>query len=246
MNTPIVFNHRYERQLSLHQVGTKGQMKLAEARVLVVGAGGLGSPILYYLTAAGVGTLGVVDRDIVEATNLQRQILHWEKDLGRAKVISAREKLEAFNSEVRFETYDVEFNLQLARKLIPLYDVTIAAVDNIETRNIINRVCFEKVKPWIEGGVSGFNGLVTMFKPPEGPCYNCLYPNIIDNGKKTIGLLGVLPGVIGVLQAQEAIKLILEIGEPLIGKLLLYNALENRFEIVGFAPTHGCSVCGKN
>lgn len=237
-------NRRYLRQLILPEVGETGQQKIREAKVLVVGSGGLGSPVLYYLAAAGIGTLGIVDSDVVEMSNLQRQILHWEKDLGRPKVFSAAEKLTAFNSEVHLETYYENFDLSLALELIPRYDLTIAAVDNLESRAVINQASFAKGKPWIEGGVSNFSGLVTTFIPPQGPCFRCLYPDLPGGEKKPIGLLGVLPGVIGVLQAQEALKLILGIGQTLAGKLLYYDSLALSFNLVEFSPLPDCPVCG--
>ncbi|QNB46222.1 molybdopterin-synthase adenylyltransferase MoeB [Thermanaerosceptrum fracticalcis] len=234
---------RYERQLILPQVGEDGQRKLLSAKVLVVGTGGLGSPVLYYLAAAGVGTLGLVDSDTVEITNLNRQIIHWEKDLSRPKVISAREKLEAFNSQLKINTYQMLFDPHTAREIIPQYDLVIAAVDNLETRRVINEVCFALEKPWIEGGVKDFAGLITTFRPPQGPCYQCLYPDVNLREKRPIGLMGVMPGVIGVLQAQEAIKLILGIGTPLAGRLLIFDALETRFETITLARNPQCPIC---
>lgn len=234
---------RYRRQIMLPQVGVAGQEKLFAAKVLVVGAGGLGSPALYYLSAAGIGTVGVVDNDTVDITNLQRQIIHWEKDLQRSKVDSAVEKLKAFNSATTYHTYTCDFNLDKARDIIPGYDLVLAAVDNTATRRIINQVCFETNRPWIEGGVNQFTGLVTVFQPPHGPCYNCLYPKKAEEADTPPALLGTLPGVIGVLQVQEALKLILGIGSPLVGKLLIYDSLGPGFDIVEFRADPACPVC---
>lgn len=234
---------RYQRQINLPQIGEEGQEKLFNAKVLVVGTGGLGSPILYYLAAAGIGTLGFMDYDTVDITNLQRQILHWERDLGRFKVESAQEKLRAMNSHIKLEGYSLSLNEESARRIFPAYDLVIGAVDNRETRIIINQVCYETGKVWIEGGVSGFFGVVTTFVPPRGPCYHCLYPDAPTGEKKTPFLLGPLAGVIGLLQAQEALKVILGIGTPLIGKLLLYDALESRFDMVNLQKAPLCPVC---
>lgn len=245
MNKPVTSPARYERQLILPQVGEEGQNKLFNAKILVVGTGGLGSPILYYLAAAGIGTLGLVDSDVVDVSNLQRQILHWEKDLNRPKPISAQEKLSSFNSQVEYKTYPMRLDETSAKELFPQYDLIVAAVDNMETRDLINKVCFAQGKTWIEGGVNQFTGLVTVFQPPEGPCYRCLYPQIPPKSNKPIGLLGTMPGVIGVLQAHEVLKIILGIGKPLIGRLLIYDALETRFDTVAIKSMPNCPVCGK-
>ncbi|MCR4441268.1 MAG: HesA/MoeB/ThiF family protein [Peptococcaceae bacterium] len=236
---------RYQRQIMLPQIGEEGQEKLFSAKVLVVGVGGLGSPVLYYLAAAGVGTLGLVDGDAVEVTNLQRQVLHWEKDLLRPKVLSALEKLQAFNSSLNYDVYSCRFDLETGRQLIPRYDLVVAAVDNRESRRVINQVCFETNRPWVEGGVGQFTGVVTVFRPPGGPCYRCLYRDIPANEEdRPPGLLGTLAGVIGILQAQEALKLILNIGKPLVGRLLIYDSLEARFESVEIRPDPNCPICG--
>ena len=237
---------RYARQLGLPQVGETGQQKLFDAKVLVVGAGGLGSPVLYYLAAAGVGTLGIVDHDVVEISNLQRQILHWEKDLGKEKVVSAGEKLAQFNSRIQIDTHFCHFDKKKAREIIPQYDIVVAAVDNMMTRDIINTVCYEMLKPWVNGGVNRFSGMVTTFQPPKGPCLRCLYPE--DKNSKSDSptlLLGTLPGIIGVLQAQEVLKLILGIGTPLTGKFLIFEGLETRMDEVTIAADPNCPICNK-
>ncbi|MEW6662999.1 MAG: HesA/MoeB/ThiF family protein [Bacillota bacterium] len=234
---------RYERQLIMPAIGEPGQQKLFAARVLVVGAGGLGSPATYYLTAAGVGTIGLVDSDRVELSNLQRQILHWEKDLNRPKVDSAKEKLAAFNPGTTINTYFLTLNEENVEEVMAPYDLVVAAVDNFATRHLLNKTCFKLNKPLIEGGVSHFTGLITTFIPPEGPCYNCLFSGVPAE-KKPIPLVGVLPGVIGVLQANEALKLILGIGTPLKGRLMLFDALEAQFETIPLQPSPNCPVCG--
>lgn len=235
---------RYRRQVVLPQVGEEGQKKLFGAKVLVVGAGGLGSPILYYLAAAGIGTLGIIDSDIVDISNLNRQIIHWEKDIGRSKVLSAKEKIAQFNSEIVLNTYELELNQDNALKIFPEYDIIVAAVDNFETRLMINKTCYNLIKPWIDGGVRGFSGVVTTYQPPKGPCYHCLHRNIKEGSKEVTPIIGTLPGIIGTLQTQEVIKLILNIGMPLTGRMLIYDALESSFDLVGFRPDPDCPVCG--
>ena len=209
---------RYQRQIKLPQVGTAGQEALGAAKVLVVGAGGLGSPVLYYLAAAGVGTLGVIDGDSVDVSNLNRQIIHWERDLGRAKVSSASEKISQFNSDTVLYEYPVKMDREKALALIPEYDLVIAAVDNMEARLIINEICYKLGKPWIDGGIRDFFGTVCSFHPPAGPCYHCLYGSRKIPEEREIPVVGTISGVIGALQAQEAIKLILNIGDPIEGK----------------------------
>ena len=236
---------RYKHQVLLPGVGQEGQERLFKAKTLVVGAGGLGSPILYYLAAAGVGTLGIIDEDKVDISNLQRQILHWEKDVGTSKVDSAREKLNSLNSRTKLIIYESRLGPALARELFPDYDLVISAVDNRATRLVINKVCYETGRPWVEGGVNRFTGVVTVFNPPEGPCYQCLYGDIIDAEKSTPAILGTVAGVIGLLQAQEALKLILGIGKPLTGRLLIFDALETAFESVEIKPDPKCRVCGR-
>ena len=235
---------RYERQLIIPAIGEAGQQKLFDAKVLVVGAGGLGSPATYYLAAAGVGTIGLVDSDRVELSNLQRQIIHWQKDLNRPKVDSAKEKLTAFNPGITINTYFLTLDEENAAEVMAPYDLAVAAVDNFATRHLLNKTCFKLNKPLIEGGVSNFTGLVTTFIPPEGPCYNCLFSGFPAE-KKPIPLVGVLPGTIGVLQANEVLKLILGIGTPLKGRLMLFDALETQFETISLQPSPNCPVCGK-
>lgn len=245
VHVSVPFEHnRYFRQLILTGVGEEGQEKLARAKVLVIGTGGLGSPILYYLAAAGVGTLGIVDDDRVDITNLQRQILHWEKDLNRPKTESALEKLRAFNSTLTYLSYPKRLTEDNVETLIRDYDLVIAAVDNRETRRILNQACYRTGTPWIDGGIREYTGTVTVFAPPKGPCYECIYRHSSVRPKGPIPLLGALPGVIGSIEAMEAIKWILSIGTPLAGRVLIYDAWAGRFE--EFIPQQDpdCPICG--
>ncbi len=236
---------RYERQIGLPQIGEAGQKKLSQAKVLVVGAGGLGSSVLYYLAAAGIGTLGLVDHDVVEISNLQRQILHWEKDLGEEKVVSASEKLGQFNSAIQLNTYSCLFDEKKARAMIPSYDIIVSAVDDMVTRDVINTVCYENIRPWVDGGVNRFTGRITTFQPPQRPCFRCIYPDTLPSqGKVPSLLLGTLPGIIGILQAQEVLKLILGIGSLLTGKFLIFESLETRMDKVAITADPECPVCG--
>ncbi len=237
-------NDRYFRQLILPGVGEDGQRRLGQAKVLVIGTGGLGSPILYYLAAAGVGTIGIVDNDHVDITNLQRQILHWEKDLSRLKTESAREKLQAFNSTLRYLSHATRLTEENAEALISEYDLVIAAVDNREARRTINKACYRLGIPWIDGGIREYIGSVTVFLPPKGPCYECIYRTPTLRPKGPIPLLGALPGAIGSIEAIEGIKLILSIGIPITGRVLVYDAWTGRFD--EFVPSQdpNCPICG--
>ncbi|GAB4224708.1 MAG: molybdopterin-synthase adenylyltransferase MoeB [Spirochaetales bacterium] len=235
---------RYFRQLILAGVGEEGQEKLARAKVLVIGTGGLGSPILYYLAAAGVGTLGIVDDDRVDITNLQRQILHWEKDLDRPKTESAVEKLRSFNSTLQYLPVAGRLTEQNAGTLIQGFELVISAVDNRETRTILNRVCYRAGIPWIDGGIREYTGTVTVFAPPKGPCYECIYEHPAVRPEGPIPLLGALPGVIGSIEAMEAIKWILSIGTPLSGRVLIYDAWAGRFEEFTPRQDPDCPICG--
>jgi len=235
---------RYERQIGLPEVGRKGQKRLFASKVLVIGAGGLGSPILYYLVAAGVGTVGIVDGDEVSVSNLNRQILHWTEDLGRLKTDSASEKLRRFNASSDIRTHNLNLDDDNAEGIISGYDLVLAAVDRQETRRVINRACFKLKIPWINGGVDRFSGMVTSYCPPEGPCYECLAAGMPIDAGPSPQLLGSLAGTIGLLQTQEALKFILKIGTPLVGRILFYDALLPSFDIINLPANPACPVCG--
>lgn len=241
---------RYSRHLILPEVGLKGQKKLREARVLVVGAGGLGSPLLLYLAAAGVGTIGIVDFDTVDFSNLQRQIVHSEKDVGRRKTDSAEEKIRALNSSVNVVKHYERLTSENALSIIRDYDVVIDGTDNFPTRYLVNDACVLLGKPCIYGSIFRFEGQVSVFDAKRGPCYRCLYekpppPGMVPSCAEG-GVLGVLPGVIGTIQAMEAIKLILNEGEPLIGRLLLFDAMGMRFRELKLRKNPACPACGEH
>ena len=234
---------RYHRHLLLPQVDRHGQEKLKNASVLVVGVGGLGSPIAMYLTAAGVGRIGLIDADTVSLSNLQRQIIHTEKTIGQLKVDSARERLQEINSSVQAEIYPQKFSSQ-TNSLLKEYDVIIDATDNFSARYAINAACVREGKPMIYGAVHHFDGQYSVFAPHlDGPCYQCVFPNAPEDTGEEIGVFGVLPGIIGSLQAAEAIKLIIGIGKPLLGNLAAYNALENEWYTIQLERNPDCPIC---
>jgi molybdopterin/thiamine biosynthesis adenylyltransferase len=225
---------RYSRHLMLSEIGEAGQKKILEARVLVVGVGGLGSPISLYLAAAGVGHLGIIDSDKVDISNLQRQIIHSTDTINVPKVISAKQAINRLNPDVKVITYQERLTDNNSIDIIREYDIIVDACDNLQARYVINDACIECNKPFVHGSIFQFEGMATVFFPKEGPCYRCLYPtpppDCIMPGPMDRGLLGVLPGVIGTIEATETIKLILGIGEILKGKLLIYNALDMEFQ----------------
>ena len=239
---------RYSRHLIMPEVGIEGQRKLKDAGILLIGAGGLGSPLGLYLAAAGVGRLGIVDFDVVDFTNLQRQIIHRTEDVGRLKVESAKERILGVNPDVAVTTYNLKLSRDHITELIRGYDVVIDGTDNFPTRYLVNDACVFQRTPNIYGSIFRFDGQATVFAPFKGPCYRCLYPEPPPPGMVPScaegGVLGVLPGVIGVIQATEAIKLILGKGEPLIGRLLLYHALKMEFREVTIKRDPRCPVCG--
>ena len=224
---------RYSRHLIMPEVGMAGQKKLKAASVLLIGAGGLGSPLAMYLAAAGVGRIGLVDYDVVDYTNLQRQIIHGTKDVGRPKLDSAKDRMLDINPHVQVDTYEVPLTSENALELLAPYDIIIDGTDNFPTRYLTNDACVLLGKPNVYGSIFRFEGQVSVFYAEEGPCYRCLYPEPPPPGLVPScaegGVLGVLPGTIGAMQATEAIKLILGIGESMIGRLLLYDALEMSF-----------------
>jgi sulfur-carrier protein adenylyltransferase/sulfurtransferase len=242
---------RYSRHLIMPEVTAEGQKRLKAARVLCIGAGGLGSPAALYLAAAGVGKLGLVDFDRVELTNLQRQILHGTKDIGRSKLESARDRLRDMNPEIEIELHVCRFSSETAQQIVAEYDVIIDGSDNFATRYLSNDVCVLAEKPNVYGSVFRFEGQTTVFAPHlGGPCYRCLFPEppppeSVPNCAQA-GVLGVLPGIIGMLQAIEAIKLIVGIGEPLVGRLVHFDALKVQFRELKLRRDPQCPVCGEN
>lgn len=240
---------RYLRNTILPEIGVEGQEKLLWAKVLVVGAGGLGSPVLLYLAAAGVGNIGVIDDDVVELSNLQRQIIHGEKNLNQKKVESAREKILALNSEVKLEIFAERANRESLRRIIQNYDFILDATDNFPTRFIINEIAHEQKKPLIFAAVKGFLGQVSVFKSYEksNPCYACFNPNIVDENfllpLSEKGILGSVAGTIGALQATTTIKEILGIGEELVGKILIFDFLKNEFRKTNLKKNPHCKIC---
>jgi len=231
-------------------VGLEGQQKLLDAKVLLLGAGGLGSPTALYLAAAGVGTIGIVDMDVVDASNLQRQILHNEDRIGERKVDSAKKTLTALNPDVDVVTYDVRFGADNVLEIIDGYDVIVDGTDNFPTRYLLNDASLLKRIPVVHGSIFRFEGQVTVFDPYNGPCYRCLLPEPppaeLAPSCAEAGVLGVLPGIIGSIQALEAIKIVLELGETLNGRLLAYDALEQSFRTFKVRRDPNCPACGEN
>src|SRR5690348_2819001 len=241
---------RYSRHLLVPEVGEQGQFKLLDSRVLLIGAGGLGSPAAYYLAAAGVGTLGIIDADVVEESNLQRQILHNTARIGKYKAESARETLQALNPDVKVITLIDRLDETNVARIIADYDVIIDGTDNFPTRYLLNDAALIANKPVIHGSVFRFEGQVTVFKPYEGPCYRCLYPEPpppeLAPSCAEAGVLGVLPGVIGLLQSVEALKVLLGIGDPLVGRMMTYDALVGEFSELGLYRDPNCPACGEH
>jgi adenylyltransferase/sulfurtransferase len=242
--------HRYSRHLLIPDVGLKGQQKLKASSVLVIGTGGLGSPVSLYLAAAGVGRIGLVDYDVVDFSNLQRQIIHGESRLGDLKVKSARDRLLDINPEIQIDIYNQFITSDNAIEIAEPYNIIIDGTDNFPTRYLVNDLCVLTGKPNVYGSIFRFDGQASVFYAKEGPCYRCLFPEPPPPGMVPScaegGVLGVLPGTIGSIQATEALKLILGIGEPLIGRLLIYDALELSFQTVKLHKNPDCKVCGKN
>jgi len=241
---------RYSRHIILKEVGGKGQKKLREGRVLVVGAGGLGSPAAYYLAAAGIGTLGIVDSDVVDVSNLQRQIIHRTTGIGAPKTDSAAERIRALNPGVEVRKYQLRLSKDSVEGIIGDYDVIINAVDNFATRYLVHDACYFARKPLVEAGVLEFLGQAMTIVPGEGPCYRCVFPEPPPPGSipscQEAGVLGTVPGVLGIIQATEAMKLILGIGKPLVGRIMIYEALSGTFREVKFRPNPKCPLCGEN
>jgi len=241
---------RYSRHLILPEVGMEGQRRLKAARVLCVGTGGLGSPLALYLTAAGIGTLGLVDFDVVDSSNLQRQIIHSTKDIGRKKLDSAEEKLTALNPAIRIVKHDTMLSSANALDILKDYDIVADGTDNFPTRYLVNDACVLLGKPNVYGSIFRFEGQASVFATEAGPCYRCLYPEPPPPGLVPScaegGVLGILPGLVGVIQATEVIKLILGKGDSLVGRLLLVDALNMRFRELKLRKNPECPVCGSN
>src|SRR2546423_2376641 len=239
---------RYSRHLIMPEVGVDGQRKVKAAKVLCIGAGGLGSPVAMYLAAAGVGTIGLVDFDVVDFSNLQRQILHSTPDVGKPKLQSAKEKLQALNPEIEIRTHEVALSSQNALQLFEPYDIIVDGTDNFPTRYLVNDACVILGKPNAYGSIFRFEGQASVFATKDGPCYRCLYPEPPPPGLVPScaegGVLGVLPGVVGTIQAMETLKLILGVGEPLIGRFLIFDALRMRFRELKLRKDPDCPVCG--
>jgi sulfur-carrier protein adenylyltransferase/sulfurtransferase len=241
---------RYSRHILIPEVGEEGQFKLLDSKVLLIGAGGLGSPAAFYLAAAGVGTLGIIDADVVDDSNLQRQILHNTERIGQYKAESARQTLTALNPDVKVEVYLERLDETNVQRLVDEYDVIIDGTDNFPTRYLLNDAAIIANKPVVHGSVFRFEGQVTVFKPYDGPCYRCLFPEppppALAPSCSEAGVLGVLPGIIGLLQAVETIKLLLGLGDPLVGRLLTYDALSGEFNELRLFRDPECAACGEN
>ena len=239
---------RYSRHLIMPEVALHGQKRLKSARILLIGAGGLGSPLGLYLAAAGIGRIGLVDFDVVDFSNLQRQVLHGTPDVGRPKLQSARERLQAINPEVQIDLYETRLTSANALGIFEPYDIVIDGTDNFPTRYLVNDACVLLKKPNVYGSIFRFDGQASVFHPPHGPCYRCLYPEPPPPGEVPScaegGVLGILPGLIGCIQATEAVKLILGKGSPLIGRLLLYDALQMTFQEFKVRRNPKCPACG--
>lgn len=241
---------RYSRHLIMPEVGMQGQRKLKAASVLLIGAGGLGSPLAMYLSAAGIGHIGLVDYDVVDESNLQRQVIHGTKDVGRPKLESAKETMLDINPHIRVDTYSTPLASDNALDILAPYDVIIDGTDNFPTRYLVNDACVLLGKPNVYGSIFRFEGQASVFDARIGPCYRCLFPEPPPPGLVPScaegGVLGVLPGTIGVIQATETLKLILGIGDTLVGRLLLYDGLHMSFDFVKLRKNPGCPVCGEN
>jgi len=241
---------RYSRQIILPEVGGKGQKKLLNSKVLIIGCGGLGSPCAYYLASAGIGKIGLVDSDNVELNNLQRQILHSNCDIGKPKVESAKQKLNSINPDVEIVTYRLRLNSKNIMDIIKDYDIVVDGSDNFPTRYLVNDACVMSKKPLVHAGILRFDGQATLIIPKEGPCYRCIFPEPPPPGMvpscQEAGILGVVAGVLGLIQATEVLKYLLGIGELLVGKLIVFNALEMNFRKLNINRNPDCSVCGDN
>ncbi len=250
MNLSIEEVARYSRHLIIPEVGIGGQLKLKSSKVLCIGAGGLGSPLIMYLAAAGVGTLGIVDPDTVDASNLHRQLLHTSKDVGREKVVSAREKIHLINENVKVEIYSDWLTSKNAETICSGYDIIVDGTDNFPTRYLTNDVCVLLGKPNVHASIFRFEGQASIFDAAHGPCYRCLYPEAPPPGAvpgcAEGGVLGILPGLLGLIQATEVVKLITGIGDPLIGRMFMFDALAMRSRDLKIRKDPHCPACGEH
>ena len=241
---------RYSRHILLPEVGGKGQKKIAKARIFVVGAGGLGSPVALYLAAAGVGTIGLIDSDVVDLSNLQRQVLHYTPDVSRPKVLSAKEKILAINPDVKVDTYEDRLTSHNALDLFHKYDVIIDGVDNFPAKFLINDACFFANKPLVHGGILRFDGRLFTIIPHQSACFRCIFKNPPPPGLvascQEAGIIGVVAGIIGTLQATEALKLVLGIGRPLTDRILDFDARTTQFREIRTKRNPNCQLCGPN
>ncbi|KKN16473.1 hypothetical protein LCGC14_0975470 [marine sediment metagenome] len=241
---------RYSRHIILPEVGGEGQQKIMEGKVLVLGAGGLGSPVALYLAAAGVGTLGIVDNDEVDVTNLQRQILHFTEDVGRAKTDSATEKLKNLNPEIKINAHNMRVTSDNINDLIKDYDIIVDGTDNFPTRFLVNDACYFAKKKLVHGAILRFDGQVMTILPDEGPCYRCIYreppPEGLVPSCSQAGVIGTVAGIVGTIQANEVIKILIEKGTPLSGRLLVIDALEANFRKIKTKKDPRCPICSEN
>lgn len=241
---------RYSRQIILPEIGGTGQRKLLNAKVLIIGCGGLGSPCAYYLAGAGIGRIGLVDSDKVELNNLQRQIIHFMEDIGKQKTESAKEKLKSINPDIEIVTYPIRLTSANIMDIIKEYDIVVDGSDNFPTRYLVNDACIISNKPFSHAGILKFEGQATTIIPYKGPCYRCIFsepppPGMVPSCQEA-GILGVVAGILGIIQATEVIKYILEKGELLVGKLLIFNALEMSFRKLNIERNRDCPICGDN
>jgi sulfur-carrier protein adenylyltransferase/sulfurtransferase len=239
---------RYSRHLIMPEVGMEGQLKLKQAKVLCIGTGGLGAPLSLYLAAAGVGRMGLVDFDIVDSTNLQRQVLFGTSDVGRPKIVAAADRLRNLNPDIEIDTFETRLSSENALDILAPYDIIVDGTDNFPTRYLVNDACILLGKPNVYGSIFRFEGQITIFGYPEGPCYRCLYPEPPPPGLVPScaegGVLGVLPGIVGAIQAAETLKLVIGKGDPLVGRLLLFDALAMKFRELKLRKNPDCPVCG--
>ena len=241
--------NRYSRHILLPEVGGKGQKKIIQGKILIVGAGGLGSPAALYLAAAGIGTIGLIDSDVVDLSNLQRQVIHQTPDVGRPKVVSGKEKIQALNPDVNVVMYEERLTARNALKILSGYDVVIDGVDNFPTKFLINDACYFAGKPLVHGGILRFDGRVTTIIPKQSACYRCVFkkppPEGLVASCQEAGVIGVLAGIIGTIQATEALKLILGIGRPLTDRLLDFDARRTQFREIRIKRNPDCPRCGE-